>query len=125
MPGADRGRVTVGVTEAGASALVRIMETGFFGTEMDAYKVAVALALRAGVRADESVTGVTTKWNIGSLDPDGLLADLVDVLDRGGTGDPIDRAQRLADIGLSMLVTRLVDSGQTLSEALDIGEHQL
>lgn len=118
----DRGRITVGVTDIGNAALAKLMTTNLFAAEMDAYKVAIALALRAGLSSDQPLSGVKTKFNIGSLDPDGSLVELVRLLDSSGVGDPVARAERLADSGLAMLASRLVDSEQLLTEALGIVE---
>ena len=117
----EKGKVTVGLTDEGTAALNRVMETGWFQTEMDAYKVAIAMALARNIDVRAPLTGVTTKFNVGSLDRDGKLARAVRVLGSENTASPFDYAERLADAGIRVLATKLVDHEETLSHVLGIG----
>ena len=74
-------KVTVGLTGEGDQNLADLMETGWFESEMVAYLVAVSTALsRALVVSQAPLTGVGTKWNVGSLDKDGRLREMVNLL---------------------------------------------
>jgi len=111
----ERDRVTVGITPTAATALERLMETGWFRDEMDAYRLAIAAAIAAGLEG-EPISGAQTKYNVGTLDRDGRMRDLL-VAVRGSTR-PYEDAERLANTGLALLRDRLVDRDETLAEAL-------
>ncbi len=96
------------------------MATNWFATEMDAYKVAIALALRAEINVDQPLAGSTTKFNIGSLDPDGKVVTLIRTFRGSQAGDPVVLAERLAEQGLIVLATKLEDETQTLSDVLGL-----
>lgn len=68
---------TIGVTKANAAVLQRLVDAGHFGSELDAAKFAMAFAVRRGVPAG-ATDGAETKWNVGSVDPDGSLRALID-----------------------------------------------
>jgi len=113
----ERDRVTVGVTPEGAGNLAALMDTGWFQDEMDAYRLAISIALAEGVDAD-SVTGAQTKFNVGTLDRDGRLRQLVTALH--DSAKPYELSERLANAGLQVLRRRIVDDQMTLTEALGI-----
>lgn len=116
----DRGKVTVGVTDQGAQHLAALMETGWFGSEMAAYLLAISTALARELVTDPTpLAGVTTKWNVGSLDRDGRLRDLVRLTGPEDVRDPYEYAERLADTGLEYLRDRVVNQGSMLSDVLD------
>lgn len=113
----ERDRVTVGVTPEGAENLAALMETGWFQDEMDAYRLAISIALAESLDAG-AVTGAQTKFNVGTLDRDGRLSQLVTVL--RDSARPYDQSERLAHAGLQLLRRRIVDDQMTLTEALGI-----
>ena len=74
---------TIGVTETADGVLAVMVEQGHFSDGIDAAKFAMALAINAGANANErdlTVEGTTTKWNVGSFDPDSQLRSLIDAL---------------------------------------------
>ncbi len=74
---------TIGVTEAADRVLATMVEQGHFADGIDAAKFAMALAINAGANTDGedlTVEGTTTKWNVGSFDPDSQLRSLIDAL---------------------------------------------
>ena len=97
------------------------MATHWFATEMDAYKVAIALALRAEINVDQPLVGSTTKFNIGSLDQDGKVVALIRTFRGPQSGDPVVLAERLAEQGLIVLAAKLDDETQPLSDVLGLG----
>ena len=110
---------TLGVTTEGADALEEIMQTGWFAEEMDAYRVAISLAFANDLTKEPAeMTGVSTKWNIGTLDPDNVLRSMVLAL----AGEQIDRpyayAEARAAVGLVYLKRRLVDENAELADIL-------
>lgn len=113
----ERDRVTVGVTPEGADNLTALMETGWFQDEMDAYRLAISTALAEGIDAG-SVTGAQTKFNVGTLDRDGRLRQLLTALH--DSAKPYELSERLAHAGLQLLRRRIVDDQMTLTETLGI-----
>ena len=72
---------TIGVTEAADGVLAVMVEQGHFSDAIDAAKFAMALAINSrGHAEDLTVEGTTTKWNVGSFDPDSQLRSLLDAL---------------------------------------------
>jgi hypothetical protein len=56
-----------------------LVAEGLFGSEIEAAKFAMARAIDNGVERG-TVEGAETKWNVGSLDPDGALKAVVQAL---------------------------------------------
>ena len=119
----ETGKSTVGTTSEGARNLDSLMETGWFSSEVSAYKTAigVALAQRPGYPLP-AVQIRNTKWNIGTLDKDGRLSSLIDLITQGEVDEPYEYAEQLADLGLDYLKQRIVDQDQMLSEVLTQGQ---
>jgi hypothetical protein len=121
LSASERGRVTVGLTPAGAEALAKVMSTNWFAEEKDAYKVGIAIALRAEINVDQPLGGATTKFNIGTLDPDQKVVALIQTFLGSEAGDPVVLAERLAEQGLLVLAAKLVDQEEKLSDVLGVG----
>jgi hypothetical protein len=96
---------TIGITEANAAALERLVSAGRFGSELDAAKFAMAYAINAGV-ALGSTDGAGTKWNVGSVDPDGSLRSLLEALCPEST-EPYRLAEHLMNEGIKGLAAKL------------------
>lgn len=72
---------TIGVSEAADRVLDLMIEQGRFSDGIDAAKFAMALAINSRADAEDlTVEGTTTKWNVGSFDPDSQLRSLLDAL---------------------------------------------
>lgn len=99
-PGAGDKR-TIGVTSQNERSLAQLVEAGLFGAELDAAKFAMAYAMRAGVGAG-STDGANTKWNVGTVDPDGKLKALVESF-YGDSSEPYRLVEYLMNEGLGML----------------------
>ena len=92
---------TVGLTAASHEKLKRLKEENVFAEMIDAYRFAIGLAIRNKVVAPEGLS-CTTIYNVGSLDADGLIRDVV----RGlypDTSTPYRLAERLAEAGIEIL----------------------
>lgn len=114
-PGGDR--VTLGITPSGQEYLARVMDTGWFATELDVYKAAVAVGLReCDGEQPPAPTHVRTKYNRGTLDGDGTLRELIK-LRYPDTETPYRLAEALADLGLEVLA-RSIDRGDLIMEAI-------
>ena len=92
---------TIGVTSANAPLLESIVTSGKFGSELDAAKFAMAYAIRLG-RSEGSAEGAGTKWNVGSVDPDGSLRSLLEALFPACT-EPYRLAEYLMNEGIATL----------------------
>lgn len=117
----ERGKVTLGVTSEGALNLATLMdmEDKWFDSEMTAYRLAITTALSHDLAVQQGpLKDVTTKYNIGSLDPDGRLREMIRLLGPADARDPYDIAEKLADAGLDLLNRQLVGKGLMLSEVI-------
>ena len=110
-------RVNVGLTPEGETCLKAVMDAGWFELELDAYRASIALALAADVSTATPLSGVTNKFNVGSLDRDGKLRALLNVM-RPDTERPYEASERLADAGVRVLKQKLVDDGVSMSDIL-------
>ena len=70
---------TVGITSANERVLGALVAEGLFGSEIEAAKFAMARAIDNRVERG-TAEGAETKWNVGSLDPDGALKAVVQAL---------------------------------------------
>jgi hypothetical protein len=112
-------RINIGVTTRGAQHLADLMATGWFLEQLDAFRVAIGVALGYGVcTPPEDMGGGGTKWNIGSVDNDGRLRQLIMAVAPASGDRPYEYAERLADAGLALLGQRLVRDGALLFEVL-------
>ena len=110
---------TLGVTARGAADLEELKSTEWFAEEMDAYRLAISLAFANDLSKDSSeMTGVSTKWNVGTLDPDGILRAMVLALSDEQVDRPYAHAEARAAAGLEYLRRRLVDEKAELAEIL-------
>jgi hypothetical protein len=98
---------TIGITKANSAALAGLVSSGRFGSELDAAKFAMAYALKSGVTAG-STEGAETKWNVGSVDPDGSMRSLLEAL-CADTPEPYRLAEHLMNEGLSRLRTSVAE----------------
>jgi hypothetical protein len=89
---------TIGITKQNSAALARLVSAGSFGSELDAAKFGMAFAIKSGVLAG-STDGAETKWNVGSVDPDGSLRSLLEAL-FPSTMEPYRLAEHLMNEGI-------------------------
>ena len=92
---------TIGITKENASALAVLVDAGHFESELDAAKFAMAFAIREGITSG-GTDGADTKWNAGSVDPDGSLRALVEAC-YPGTEEPYRLVEYLMNEGLRAL----------------------
>ena len=95
---------TVGITKGNATALAELVSAGRFASEMDAAKFAMAYAIKSGV-THGSTEGAETKWNVGSIDPDGSVRSLVEAL-CPDVSEPYRVAEHLMNEGIKMLTAQ-------------------
>lgn len=114
-------RRTLGVTPEAQRHLDSLMALEWFRQEADVFRIAVSVGLALGLKKEPSdLVGLTTKWNVGTLDSDGRLRDLVRSLAPESGEHPFVYAELTAHAGLEWLKTKLVDEHAMLSEALSV-----
>lgn len=92
--------VTVGLTEQTHRMLQQLKKDGVFAEMRDGYLLGIALAISDGIIAPEDIkTG--TVFNVGSLDPDNTLRDVITELYPEAAGRPYAYAERLAEAGVA------------------------
>lgn len=95
---------TIGITPANEHSLAALVAAGAFGSELDAAKFAMAHAVEQGTEVG-TVNGPSTKWNVGTVDPDASLKALIESF-YGTVAEPYRLIEYLINEGL-----RLLDSG--------------
>jgi hypothetical protein len=119
-----RDKVQIGLTAAGDARLEALMEQGFFRSEGDCFKFAVAIALALEMPLDEAPDkGFGTKFQAaGGLDRDGLLAESIKLVRPELGIRPYRSAERLAELGLKHIEAHLLAGGRfaDLLESCDI-----
>jgi hypothetical protein len=100
---------TIGITKANSAALARLVSAGRFGSELDAAKFAMAYAIKTGL-TEGSTEGAETKWNVGSVDPDGSMRSLLEAL-CPQRGEPYRLAEHLMNEGIKCLAEEISASG--------------
>lgn len=100
---------TIGISKANAAALSNLVTAGRFGAELDAAKFAMAYAIKKGTTPG-TTEGAETKWNVGSVDPDGSMRSLLEAF--YPTGDePYRLAEHLMNEGIKSLAELLGANG--------------
>jgi len=95
---------------------------GSFATEGDAYKFAIAYALATECDpADAPKGGYQTKFNAaGGLDRDGAVRDLVSLLRPSDSNRPYAVAERLAEVGATV-IAEMLEANLGLAEIVKRG----
>jgi len=94
---------TIGITRENQASLSNLVDGGYFASEIDAAKFAMAYAIKNDIEL-RRVPGADTKWNVGSVDPDGTLAALIRTL-YPNTNHPYRLLEELVNIGLADLLS--------------------
>lgn len=113
-------RKTVSASNAANTALDMLTKVHhWFEDGIEAYRVAIAVALARGLSEDDVPERVnaTTKYNVGSLDPEGRIRDLISIMRPQDSVRPYAVAEWLAEAGLAYILRQLED-GALLSEVL-------
>jgi len=109
----------IGLSLSGSKSLARLMAEGLFAIEGDAYKFGIAYAIAMGLNPEDAPdSGYATKFNAtGGLDREGLVRDMLTVLNIGDIARPYATAERLAELGLTAL-SRRIEAHESLAEIL-------
>ncbi len=122
---AESDRKQVGLPRSHFAALEELVDsTPWFGKQLDAYRLAITVALAREFSPSASETDTfETKFSVSSLDPDGDMRRLILALSPDRAGDrPYDYAQRLAVAGVQFLHKELVEEESSLGAVLGIEE---
>jgi len=93
---------TIGATSENHDFLEKLTAVdGYFAEMTDAYRFAISIAIRYGQIADPGMA-TTTLINAGTLDPDGIIRNLIMAL-YPETETPYRQAELLAGKGLEIL----------------------
>lgn len=111
---------TVGITKANATALAELVTAGRFASELDAAKFAMAYAVKFGITRGNT-EGAETKWNVGSIDPDGSVRSLVEALCPEAS-EPYRLAEHLMNEGIKMLSAQLGRGADLYDVMFPVGE---
>lgn len=115
-PVARAMRTNIGVTAQGAEALARLVAEEWFSNNIDAFRFGFAFALANEIPGSTEPSGAFTEmtWNVGTVDPDGRLINLVDM--QHPSEDPWDAIRRLGDAG----VREMIERGLHLGSLMDV-----
>lgn len=116
---ARQDRKTLSASNAANEALDTLTASGWFAEGIEAYRVAIAYALANDLQPEDVPERVnaTTKYNVGSVDPEGRVRNLICILRPEDAERPYATAEWLAEAGLARIVREL-DDGSLLSEIL-------
>ncbi|WP_349878825.1 hypothetical protein ABIH81_02475 [Micromonospora sp. HUAS YX12] len=119
MPPLREDKKQIGLTKVGKEALAALTAEDRFASESDAYKFAIAYAIAKDMSPDDAPDGgYETKFNAaGGLDLDGVLRNLLLVLEVGDPAKPYTTAERLAEVGICALARRIEDH-ESLAEIM-------
>ena len=105
---------TIGVTETADEVIGLMVKQGHFADGIDAAKFAMAVAINASAgegKQDLTVEGATTKWNVGSFDPDSQLRSLITAL-HPDTTQPYRLLEFLIDDGIRRVREHIASEGE-------------
>lgn len=122
--GSGRGdRRTLSASNDANTSLDLLTAHGWFADGIEAYRVAIAVALARGLTEEDVPERVNaqTKYNVGSVDPEGRIRNLIVLMRPQDSSRPYAAAEWLAEAGLS-LISRELEDGELLSDILQHGE---
>lgn len=116
-------RRTLSASNEANTALDLLTAYGWFSDGIEAYRVAIAVALARGLTEEDAPERVNaqTKYNVGSVDPEGRLRSLITLMRPQDASRPYASAEWLAEAGLYLIVRELED-GILLSDIIEHGE---
>ena len=118
----QKDKTQIGLTNEGDASLDFVMqrEPKLFPQARDAYRFAICYAIALGFGAEDAPkSGYETKFSAsGSLDSDGILSDIVEMMDLETAGRPYATLERLAELGICDIARRLLVD-ETLTDILE------
>lgn len=119
MDGAKDDKQQIGLTEDANAAIVGIANDYFGGSQLDAYRFAMAYAIGEGLDPDTAPQGgYVTKYSaLGTVESGTTVRDLLRILKIGDQSRPFATAEKLAEIGIRALSHRL-NEHETIADLL-------
>lgn len=114
----DGDKNELGLTEQAREAFDVVVDAVGFKERQDAYRLAVAVALRKGLEPTAEGLSRKTYVNIGGLDRDGALRTAVLQLRSDHAGRPNALLERLAEAGIEDMRAHF-DRGRSVREYLE------
>jgi hypothetical protein len=99
---ASDDETTVGLTKETHAVLQQLKNEGIFKEMMDGYRLGISLAIAMDNIAPQDIK-TTTIWNVGSLDPDDKIKNVIVELFPEAADRPYAFAERLAEWGVAEL----------------------
>src|SRR5690349_13150219 len=110
---------TIGLSPAAAANLESLMESSWFDSELDACRVAMAIALSRNEFAPKSeLVSLKTKYNIGTYDRDNQVRQLLSMSGVPQGLGVYEYAERLIHSGLRILAEELSVEGALLADSI-------
>lgn len=109
----------IGLTPEANEAIGKLAADHFGGSQQDAYRFAISYAIGAGLDVNDAPQGgYVTKFSaLGTLETGTSIRDLLEILAIGDPGRPFATAEKLAELGVREIATRL-DGNETLADLL-------
>jgi hypothetical protein len=106
-PAAQADLIQIGVTPQAEEVILRLIDRGWFNSEMAAFKAAVAYGL-ANCIEPTTGGGLQTKWHVGGIDKTGEFLEVVRMFHEFGENDrPWDYIRRVGDASLKAIGPRI------------------
>ena len=114
-------KIGIGLSEITDRKLKQLIEDQYFRHPLDVYRFAIGLALAKEVNPPEIDSTLSTKYNIGSLDPDRSIKQAIEVLmGEQLTGiDAYEMAERLIEWGINELDSQAKNGRINFVDLLD------
>jgi hypothetical protein len=111
-------RTTVGLSTEAHSMLQALKEHELFAEMLDGYRFAISLAIASGSSGTPITGGKNTFVNVGTLDKDGALRQIIAALFQCPLEESYDKAELLAEWGVRELDRRFQDGSLDVAELL-------
>lgn len=115
----DKDKTQLGLSEQAVADRDTIQNSLALETGLDAYRLAIAVALAKNLPAASETVRRTNAYGVASLDPDGSLRAAAVALRDDAGGRPYALIERLAESGLRDLAAHL-DDGLPLRQYLSV-----
>lgn len=112
---------TVSVSQRGKEVIERLSNAGHFEQGLDAYRFALALAIANEEEPHSRSADAETRYNVGSLDPDGSVYYAVVLAQPEAELPRYRAAEGYAEAGLELLRKRLDGDELLVGDLFEVG----
>lgn len=102
-PEPSRDAINLRLSEAAKATLDGLAKDGYFAEMKDAYRLGIAYAIRHGLIDDADTSRPVNYLNVGSLDPQGFIRDIIIECYGDSEGPPYKVVERLAEAGITAM----------------------